>query len=244
MIAAPSITAAPNADNASTDIVLGALPVGATQVLVYKRSATGFDALVHTFAGPGTYQDNNGGSGYARYTLLQYQAVADDGPAPTDWSYPSRIAEAQVGTTNKTTMAAMIEASKDLFNNDPVLQALGFVARDKFVDPKHLTHMIFVLPGEERPDNRYANKRVETELDLELQVMTTGGHGRTAWDQNDVAVERVLWLLHWNYQWSCRAYNTTITSVQRNAEGDGDQPENPVTRILYTVFHQYAKFAP
>jgi len=238
MIAAPSFTTAPNADNASIDITLGALPPSATQVHIYKRTATGYDSLVHTFTAPGSYND----AGYSKYQVVWYQAVADNGPAPTDWSYPSREIQEQVGTGRRLTMGALILLAKDLFNNDPDLQALGYIPREYFIDPKHVTSMIYILPGEERPDLRYANKMVESEMDVQLEIVTTGGVGRTAWARNEDAVNRVIDLLHLNYQWGCRAYNTTINWVRRNDEAEGDQPQNPVTTISFTAITQYAKF--
>ena len=248
MIVAPSFTTVPNADNTSVDITLGAMPPSATRVLLYTRTVTGYDNLVHTFTGAGSFNDDNSGSGYGKFRVLWYQATADDGPSPTDWSYSSREVMEQVGTNRRLLMGALINQVKDLIDNDAALLALGYKPREYFVDPQQLTSLIYIIPGEERPDLRYANKLVESEMDVELQVTTTCGVGRTGWERNEDAVNRMIDILHLQQKedagWGCKGYKTMITSVQRNSEEDGDQPQNPVTRILFTVTTQYAKFIP
>ncbi len=242
MIAAPVITAAPNADDVSIDITLASMPGGATRVLVFTLSSTGYDNLVLTFTGAGTLNDNNGGSGYGKHTFLRYIAVADNGVSPTDYSYPSAPVAIQVGTSIKFTMEAAMEAIRTILDGDTWLTTNKWVARKYFVDPAHRSRTLFILPGQERPDQPYANGRQEAEHDIIILVANKEGIARSGWETNTAGVERVLELLGLNYEWGCGAYDTSVTEVTRNAEVEGWQPEYPVTRITFTILTQYAKF--
>jgi hypothetical protein len=241
---APEITGVPNADNVSVDITLASMPADSSSVLLYQRTDTGFDNLVHTFTGTGSWNDDNGGAGYGKYRVLHYIAVAVGSPAGP----PSQQLQVQVGTDRRLTMGALINQTDTLIANDPTMLTLGYLPKKYFVDPKPVTSQIYILPGQERPDVRYANKLVESEMDVELQVTTTSGVGRTAWATNEDAVNRMIDLLHLQElpteKWGCLAYRTVINSVDRNDDAEGDQPQNPLTTISFTVTTQYAKFIP
>lgn len=240
MVSIPTITGLANVDDQSIDVTLAALPAGATEVLLYRRTYTGDFALVHTFSGAGSWNDDNAGGGFSRYTVNRYLAQGHDGAG--DRSAPSKELFVMVGTRYKFTMGALVQAIKDMVDNDPDLLALGYQARETFVDPAHVQRMVYILPGVEVPQVRYATGLQETQLPVTLLVLNKSGHGRTAWNTNHQAVERLLKLLDLNYKWGCNAYDTEVNSVDHYAEGDGSQPQLPVVRIDILARSQYAKY--
>ena len=244
----PSFTAVANADDASINLVLAALPAGADEVNFYARSETGYDIPVGTLTGAGTVIDDNGGSGYPKYKVVHYVAIAED-TGTGDISLPSFDRIGQTGTVNKFKMGAFLEALRDIFKNDPTLiTTLGFHVRTKDIpadlaDDKTVRNReIVIVPDEENPDVRYATGRVENQLPVRIYVMAKKGSGDKAYKKTDDGVERILELLAINYRWNESVYNTAILPVDRRDTIEGAQGNFAVATIPLISFGQYAKF--
>lgn len=236
---APQITGAANGDDQSVDITLAAMPAGATAVDLYGLTATGYDQLLSTWAAPGTYNDDNAGAGFPKWTMRKYVAVANDGAV---YSPPSRDLLLQVGIALKYSMDAHITNVAYILANDPTLQGFDVDVRKYYVDPSPVQDTIYVLPEVEQPDQPYANQRLETTLPIKILVTTVSGDGRTAWAHNHALVEQILYLLRVHYKWGCNAYDSNVDTVDYNAEQEGWQPENPVAAIYMSAHSQYARF--
>lgn len=243
---APVITATPNADETSIDVALAALPVGATQVKLYKRTATGYDSLVGTWAAPGTIQDDNGGSGYVIYRVVRYLAIADDGAGT--FSLPSVDVLEQVGTSLKFTRAAFIERIKDMLQAEAAIvtsRLYHYLVKTEKRDPVPFRRSIYIVDSSpEFPEIQYATQRLENQLPIDVLVMTKGGKSDQVKKANDLVVERVLQLLAINYRWNEDCYETLIEEVETFDEREGALPHFPVARITLRGLSQYMRFQP
>ncbi|NIN35100.1 MAG: hypothetical protein GTO60_08455 [Gammaproteobacteria bacterium] len=243
----PTITAAPNADEESIDVTLAAMPAGASQVKLYKRTSTGFDSLVHTFTGTGTYQDDNGGSGYSIYRVVRYIAIADDG-LDTFYSLPSLDVLEQVGTSLKFTRAAFIERIKDMLATEAAISTsrlYGYKIVTEKRDPNPFRKSIYIVDGSpEFPEIQYATQRMENQLPIDILIMRKTAVSAPGKRANDLVVERVLQLLAINYRWNENCYDTLIEEVEPYDEREGATPHFPVARITLRGLSQYMRFQP
>jgi len=243
---APAITAAPNADETSIDVSLAAMPAGATNVTLYKRTATGYDSVVGTWAAPGLLNDNNGGGGYVIYRVVHYVAVADDGAGT--YSPPSRDVYEQVGTSLKFTRAAFIERIKDMLQAEaaiPTSRLYGYKIVTEKRDPNPFRKSIYIVDGSpEFPEIQYATQRMENQLPIDILIMRKTAVSAPGKRANDLVVERVLQLLAINYRWNENCYDTLIEEVEPYDEREGAMPHFPVARITLRGLSQYMRFQP
>jgi len=248
MVGIPSITVTPNADNASNDIVLAAMPSGATKVRVLRRLIYNygkvnqdFDTVVTEFVASGSFNDDNSGAGYDRYTVVRYIAVGIDDVTP-DWSNPSKEYIVQVGTLLKYDMLAHVYSIRDILEASSDLD--DYRVNVLFVDPVATDRAIYVIPDAQVPDIHYAAERVQVDLSVNIFVMTKHGDGQQAQIINHGDVETVLRLMDLNYRFNERTWNSDVVGVFYNQQVEGWQPEFAVTRIALLSQAQYAKFIP
>lgn len=248
MIDAPTMSVVANADNTSIDITLDTKPSGSDKVMIYKRIIVtygnrnpAYNTLVHTFTATGSFNDDNGGNDYDKYTVIRYIAVAQDDPL-TDFSYPSREHVVQVGTLLKYDMLAHVNAIRDILDNASELS--DYKTQVLFVDTTPSDEMIYILPDLENPDLHYAAERVEVQLFVNILVINKHGQARKGWIANHDAVQKVLRLLDLNYEFSGKTWDSNVTGVFYNSLPDGWQPEFTVTKITLLSKAQYAKYIP
>jgi len=234
-----SISVAPNIDNASVDITLAALPSGATSVEVYKKTDTGYDSLVHTFTGAGSYNDDNGGSGYGIYSIVRYVAVSIGTPnAP-----PSRDVFAQVGTSTIYTMAAHLQAVKDLIDND--VEIVNFHTEvDQDLPPNPHRRSIYVVPGLEIPDIRYATGLMENQLPVFCYVCIQSPSRVTGKAMLKTICDRLKKIFDLNYRWDEKCYDSNVNSVDYNIKAEGSQPNFRIAQVSMTSFAKNVKYLP
>lgn len=245
-VSVPVFTAAPDADEKSINIILAALPAGAVNVRLYKRTATGYDSLVHTFTGAATFKDDNSGNDYAIYRVVRYQAVADDG-AGTD-SFASVDILEQVGISLKFTRAAFVERIREMLAAEAAItnsKLYRYVVKTEKRDPIPFRRSIYITDGSPAfPEIQYATQRLENQLPIDILVMTKGAVSSKVKKRNDLVVERVLKLLAINYRWNENTYETLIEEVEPFDEREGATVHFPVARITIRGLSQYMRFQP
>lgn len=245
-VSVPTITAVPNADEKSIDVTLVALPSGATQVKLYKRTDTAYDSLVHTFTGAATFQDDNGGNDYVIYRVVRYQAVADDGAGT--FSFGSLDILEQVGISLKFTRAAFIERIRVMLATEAAIttsRLYRYVVKAEKRDPNPFRRSIYINDGSpEFPSIQYATHRLENQLPIDILVMTEGPVSSKVKKANGLVVERVMQLLDINYRWNENTYDTLIEEVEPFDEREGATEHFPVARITLRGLSQYMRFQP
>lgn len=243
---APVISAVPNVDEHSLDVTLAAMPAGSTQVDLYKRTSTGYDSLVNSFLVAGTFNDDNGGSGYSIYRVVRYVAVATDGAGT--FSPPSLDVLEQVGIHLKFTRAAFVERIRDMLETEAALPAsrlYGYKVKSEKRDPNPFRKSIYIVDGSpEFPEIQYATQRMENQLPIDILIMRKTAVSAPGKRANDLVVERVLQLLAINYRWNESCYETLIEEVEPYDEREGATPHFPVARITLRGLSQYMRFQP